>query len=219
MPFPGAPLLNAGEDPRSVLVAVDLQGDFLPGGSLGVPDGDAILPLANRVAAHFRNLVLTQDWHPPRHVSFASSHPGRHPLERIALPYGPQILWPDHCVQGTLGARLSDALDMPHAQMIVRKGVHPTIDSYSTFYEADRTTPTGLVGYLRERSIERVYLLGLATDFCVAWSAVDAVRAGFRTFVIADACRAIDVDGSLARAHTDMAEAGVRIIGSADLGL
>lgn len=205
----GPSLIGASDS--AVLVVVDLQVDFLPGGALAVPFGDEVLPLANQVAARFKNVVLTQDWHPADHVSFASSHPGKAAFEAIELAYGPQILWPDHCLQDSPGARFSAHLDVPHAQAIIRKGHHSTIDSYSAFYEADRTTPTGLAGYLRERGIEQVYLLGLATDFCVAWSAVDAARHGFSTHVIDEACRAIDVDGSLAQAYADMAGAGVLI--------
>lgn len=205
--MPGAP--SIGENPRAALLLVDLQVDFLPGGHLAVTGGDEVVPLANRIASTFRNVILTQDWHPPGHVSFASSHPGRAPFEIIDLPYGPQVLWPDHCVQASPGAAFAPGLDVPHAQMVVRKGVHPGIDSYSTFYEADRITPTGLTGALRDRGIERVYLMGLATDFCVAWSAVDAARHGFATHVILEGCRAIDADGSLARAHGEMAAAGV----------
>lgn len=207
-----------GEDPGTALVIVDIQVDFLPGGSLAVPDGDAVVPLANRIAPAFRNVILTQDWHPPGHVSFASSHPGRRPFEVIDLPYGPQVLWPDHCGQGTPGADFAPDLHVPHAQMIVRKGIHAGLDSYSTFYEADRRTPTGLTGFLRDRGIGTVYLMGLATDFCVAWSAVDAAGHGFSTFVIADACRAIDVDGSLDKARADMARAGVRMVSSGQAG-
>jgi len=204
-----APSARAGAD-RSVLVAVDLQVDFLPGGALAVPGGHEVVPLANHAATLFRNVVLTQDWHPPGHVSFASSHAGKAPYETIALDYGPQVLWPDHCVQDSVGARFATRLEIPHAQMIIRKGHHPRIDSYSTFYEADRTTPTGLTGYLRDRGIDTVYLLGLATDFCVSWSAVDAMRHGFTTYVLEDACRAIDLNGSLARAFEQMNAAGVK---------
>ncbi len=211
----GPSLIGASDS--AVLVVVDLQVDFLPGGALAVPFGDEVLPLANQVAARFKNVVLTQDWHPADHVSFASSHPGKAAFEAIELAYGPQILWPDHCLQDSPGARFSAHLDVPHAQAIIRKGHHSTIDSYSAFYEADRTTPTGLAGYLRERGIEQVYLLGLATDFCVAWSAVDAARHGFSTHVIDEACRAIDVDGSLAQAYADMAGAGVLMAPLADL--
>lgn len=214
MAFP--PLV--GEDSGTALVIVDVQVDFLPGGSLAVPDGDAVVPLANRIAPAFRNVILTQDWHPPGHVSFASSHPGRKPFETIALPYGPQVLWPDHCVQDLPGAALAPGLHVPHAQMIVRKGIHAGLDSYSTFYEADRRTPTGLTGFLRDRGIGTVYLLGLALDFCVAWSAIDAAGHGFSTFVIADACRAIDMNGSLDKAQADMAQAGVRMVSSEQAG-
>lgn len=216
---PSKPMAGSGpgRDPRSALILVDLQVDFLPGGALAVPGGDDVVPLANRLAAGFRNVFLTQDWHPPGHVSFASTHPGRAVHDRIALPYGPQILWPEHCIQGTRGAAFADALRVPQAQLVVRKGHHRDIDSYSTFYEADRTTPTGLAGYLRERGIDTVYLAGLALDFCVAWSAVDAARHGFSTRVIEDACRAIDVDGSLAAAYADMTAAGVRRCAAAEL--
>ncbi|MCK6452269.1 MAG: bifunctional nicotinamidase/pyrazinamidase [Alphaproteobacteria bacterium] len=196
-------------DPNSALVAVDLQYDFMPGGALAVPDGDAVVPLVNRLARRFANVVLTQDWHPPHHASFASSHPGKKPFDTIRLAYGEQVLWPDHCVQGTSGAALHEDLDIPHAQLVIRKGYHPGVDSYSAFREADRATQTGLAGYLRERGIERLYFCGLATDFCVAWSALDAVRAGFAVHVIDDACRAIDLRGSLAQAWNEMAAAGV----------
>lgn len=206
-----------GSDPRSALILVDLQVDFLPGGALAVPGGHEVVELANRLAARFRNVVLTQDWHPAGHVSFASAHAGRAPYEMITLPYGPQILWPDHCIQASPGAGFDPGLDVPHAQLVVRKGHHLGIDSYSTFYEADRTTPTGLAGYLRERGIDTVYLAGLALDFCVSWSAVDAARHGFTTWVLEDACRAIDVDGSLAAAIRDMDAAAVTRGAAADL--
>ena len=200
------------------LVLVDLQYDFLPGGSLAVADGDAVIPLANRLSRRFQNVVMTQDWHPAGHISFASSHPGKSPFELIDLPYGPQVLWPDHCVQGTRGAALSDALDVPHAQLIIRKGYNAAVDSYSGFQEADRTTRTGLAGYLKERGITRLFVCGLATDFCVAWTALDASAARFETLVIEDASRAIDSQGSLAKAWADMAAAGVRRISSAEIG-
>lgn len=210
-------LPERGAAARSALILVDLQLDFLPGGALAVPGGHEVMPLVNRLAAGFRNVVLTQDWHPPGHISFATSHPGRTPYDTIELAYGRQILWPDHCLQGSAGAGFSPELDVPHAQLIVRKGHHRAIDSYSTFFEADRTTPTGLAGYLRERGIEEVYLAGLALDFCVSWSAVDAARHGFSTHVVEDACRAIDVDGSLAAAFADMTAAGVTRLAAADL--
>jgi nicotinamidase/pyrazinamidase len=175
------------------LLIVDIQNDFLPGGALAVPGGDAIIPVVNALGQRYRNVVLTQDWHPAGHVSFASSHPGRAPFDRIALPYGDQVLWPDHCVQGTTGASLARDLDVPHAQIVVRKGFHADVDSYSAFLEADRRTPTGLAGYLRERGIDRIALAGLALDYCVAWSAYDALDQGFRVTVIEDACQPIDV--------------------------
>ena len=196
--------------PGSVLLAVDLQYDFMPGGSLAVARGDETVPAVNRLARLFANVVLTQDWHPPGHASFASSHPGKKPFETARLAYGDQVLWPDHCVQGTPGAALHKDLDVKQAQLIIRKGYHAGIDSYSAFFEADRKTPTGLAGYLRQRGLTRVFLAGLATDFCVAWSAVDAARAGFDVTVVEDACRAIDVNGSLAQAWADMLGAGVK---------
>ncbi|GGF45107.1 nicotinamidase [Azorhizobium oxalatiphilum] len=199
-------------DATTALIAVDLQVDFLPGGALAVPDGDHVVPLANRLGDTFETVVLTQDWHPPGHISFASSHPGKAPLELIDLPYGPQALWPDHCVRGTPGAELAPGLAIPKAQLVIRKGHHHHVDSYSTFTEADRTTPTGLTGYLRARGISNVVLMGLALDFCVAWSAVDAVAEGFTTYVIEDACRAIDTHGSLDKARADMSAAGVQVL-------
>lgn len=197
-------------DGRSALVVIDVQIDFLPGGALAVPHGDEVVPIANYLGESFGNVVLTQDWHPADHISFASNHPGRVAHETIALPYGEQILWPDHCIQDSVGARFATRLDLPRAQLIVRKGHHRAIDSYSAFYEADHTTPTGLAGYLRERGIDTVYLMGLATDFCVSSSAVDAARHGFTTHVIEEGCRGIDLDGSLARAWAEMTAAGVR---------
>ncbi|MDB5506872.1 MAG: bifunctional nicotinamidase/pyrazinamidase [Devosia sp.] len=201
---------------RDILVVVDLQYDFLPGGSLAVAGGNDIIPLVNRLAAGFRNVVLTQDWHPADHVSFASQHPGKSPFQTIELSYGTQVLWPDHCVWGTRGAALADGLDIPHAQMIVRKGFTREVDSYSGFREADRVTSTGLGGYLAERGLTRVFTVGLALDFCVGWTAIDAA-AGHETFVIEDASRAINANGSLERASADMASAGVRRISSGDL--
>ena len=198
-----------GTSERDVLLVVDVQYDFMPGGELAVPAGDEILPVVNALARHFANVVLTQDWHPRGHISFASSHPGRQPFDRIRLSYGEQILWPEHCVQGTPGAALHADLDIPHAQLVVRKGYHPHVDSYSAFVEADAAHMTGLASYLCERGIRRVFLAGLATDFCVAWSAVDGRKAGFEVIVIEDACRAIDTGGSLAAAWKNMHEAGV----------
>lgn len=196
-------------DPHSVLIIVDVQNDFLPGGALAVPRGDDVISAINRLARRFENVVLTQDWHPAGHASFASSHAGRQPFETIELAYGRQVLWPDHCVQGTPGAALHVDLDVPHAQMIVRKGYRKGVDSYSGFLEADRTTPTGLEGYLRARALERCYIVGLATDFCVAWTALDARKLGFEATVIEDACRGIDTGGSLAKAWSEMEAAGV----------
>ena len=203
--------------PRDVLLVVDVQNGFMPGGTLPVAGGDEVVPLINRLARAFEHVVLTQDWHTPDHASFASSHPGKAPFETVALPYGPQVLWPDHCVQGTADADLHPALRIPHAQLIIRKGHRRHVDSYSAFYEADRQTPTGLAGYLRERGLQQVFLVGLATDFCVAWSALDARKAGFAAAVLEDATRAIDTGGSLARAWRDMTEAGVRRVQSSDI--
>jgi nicotinamidase/pyrazinamidase len=203
--------------PADVLVVIDVQRDFLPGGALAVPDGDAVIAPILRLAEAFDHVILTQDWHPPEHVSFASRHAGKQPFETIALDHGEQALWPDHCVQGTAGARIAEALDIPKAELILRKGHRPALDSYSAFLEADRRTPTGLAGYLRERGLTRVFCAGLATDFCVAWTALDARRAGFETVVIADACRGIDLGGSLARAWAEMEAAGVKRARSVDL--
>jgi nicotinamidase/pyrazinamidase len=203
---------------KSVLVVLDVQYDFLPGGALAVPQGDAVVPIVNRVASRFTNVVLTQDWHPRGHLSFASSHVGRQPFEVVALPYGEQVLWPDHCVQGTPGAALSAALDVPHAQLVIRKGYHADTDSYSAFLEADRRTRTGLHGYLAERGIEEVFCAGLATDYCVTWTALDAIRFGFKATVLMDACRAIDVDGSLGRAVAALRDARVTILASDQVG-
>jgi nicotinamidase/pyrazinamidase len=181
-----------------VLLVVDVQNDFCPGGRLAVPGGHDIVPMVNRLAERFEHVVLTQDWHPPGHQSFASSHPGRKPYETIEVAYGPQILWPDHCVQGSGGAEFHSDLNIPHAQLVLRKGYHRAIDSYSAFYENDRKTQTGLAGYLRERGLTRVFLAGLAFDFCVRYSSEDARREGFEVVVLEDACRGIDVDGSMA---------------------
>lgn len=186
---------------RDVLLAVDVQNDFCPGGRLAVPRGDEVVAPINQLMTLFSHVVLTQDWHPAGHRSFASAHPGRAPYETIDLPYGPQILWPDHCLQGTFGADFHPRLDQAPASMILRKGADPGIDSYSAFLENDRVTPTGLAGYLRERGCTRVILAGLAFDFCVLWSAEDARRLGFEAVVIEDACRALDVDGSMAQAR------------------
>ena len=197
---------------RDVLLIVDIQNDFCPGGALAVPEGDAIIPAVNRLAARFPHVILTQDWHPPGHASFASAHPGKEPFDTIEVSYGAQILWPDHCVQGTTGAAFHTALDVPRAELVIRKGFRPTIDSYSAFRENDRRTPTGLAGYLRERGFDRVTLCALATDFCVFFSAIDGREAEFEVAVALDACRGIDVDGSLGRARRAMTDAGVRLI-------
>src|SRR5437660_11724247 len=183
-------------DDRDVLLIVDVQNDFCPGGALAVPDGDAIIPAVNRLARSFAHVILTQDWHTPGHAAFASSHAGRRPFDAIEVSYGTQILWPDHCVQGTLGARFHPELDVPHAELVVRKGFRKAIDSYSAFRENDRLTPTGLAGYLRERGFTHIAFAGLATDYCVAYSALDAARLGFGVTVAMDACRAIDLGGS-----------------------
>jgi len=197
---------------EQALVIVDVQNDFCPGGALAVPEGDRIIPAVNRLAAEFAHVVLTQDWHPPGHASFASSHPGRQPFDTIDLSYGRQILWPDHCVQGTSGAAFHPGLDVPHAELVLRKGFRTAIDSYSAFFENDHRTPTGLTGYLENRRFEHVTLCGLATDFCVFYSAIDGRQAGFEVTVVTDACRGIDIDGSLAGAMRAMTEAGVTLL-------
>ena|SRR6516162_418499 len=198
-------------DDREVLLIVDVQNDFCPGGALAVAEGDAIVPSINRLAQSFAHVVLTQDWHPPGHASFASSHPGKRPFDTIEVSYGAQTLWPDHCVQGTQGAAFHPKLDVPHAELVLRKGFRKSIDSYSAFCENDRRTATGLAGYLRERGFERVTLCGLATDFCVAFSAIDGRRAGFDVALVTSACRGIDHEGSLDRALRSMVEAGVSL--------
>ena len=203
---------------RDALLVVDVQNDFCPGGALAVPDGDAVVPVINRLAGAFDHVLLTQDWHPAGHDSFASSHAGKAPFETIEASYGTQVLWPDHCVQDTAGAALHADLDLPRAELVIRKGFRKEIDSYSAFYENDRSTPTGLTGYLRSRGFERLVLVGLATDFCVYYSAVDAVREGFEAILVEDACRAIDLEGSLDAARRDMVEAGVIFTGSDAFG-
>jgi nicotinamidase/pyrazinamidase len=197
---------------RDVLIIADPQLDFCPGGALAVPRGDEIVPAVNRLARRFRHVVLTQDWHPAGHASFASAHPGRKPFETIEADYGRQTLWPDHCVQGTEGAAFHPELDIPRVELVIRKGYRSNIDSYSAFRENDRKTPTGLAGYLRERGFERVTVCGLATDFCVFFSAIDARAAGFETAVALDASRAIDVDGSLAQALAAMRDTGITLL-------
>ena len=197
---------------HDVFLVVDMQNDFCPGGALAVPEGDRIVPLVNRLARCFAHVILTQDWHPAGHESFASSHPGKTPYEVVTVSYGPQVLWPDHCVQGTPGAAFHASLDIPHAELVLRKGYRRTIDSYSAFYENDHTTPTGLGGYLRERGLARVMLAGLALDFCVRYSAEDARREGFAVTVIEDACRGIDINGSMDDARRSFARSGVKIV-------
>jgi nicotinamidase/pyrazinamidase len=203
---------------RDVLAVVDLQNDFCPGGALAVPGGDEIIALVNRIATRFPHVLLTQDWHPPGHLSFASSHPGRTPYETIGVPYGAQTLWPDHCIQETFGAELHPGLRIPHVELVLRKGFRREIDSYSIFFENDRKTPTGLAGYLRERSLGRVYLAGLAFDFCVLWSAQDARRLGFEAVVVRDACRSVDLDGSEQDALGRLQTAGVPLVVSGEIG-
>ena len=201
-----------GIDHTDVLVVVDVQNDFCPGGSLPVPHGDEVVPTINALAQRFPHVVLIQDWHAPGHRSFASAHPGRQPFQSIELPYGPQVLWPDHCVQDTPGAQFHAGLRVPQAELILRKGYRREINSYSAFYENDHTTPTGLAGYLRERGLTRVFLAGLAFDFCVRYSAEDACRGGFEVVVIEDACRGIDMGGSVAATRAAFSSLGVPCI-------
>lgn len=202
---------------NAVLLVIDVQNCFIPGGTLPVEGGDEIVPLINQLSQKFDNVVLTQDWHTPQHKSFASSHPGKNPFETVKMPYGEQVLWPDHCVQGSKDAELAPGLDIPHAQLIIRKGYHNEVDSYSTFVAADGETRTGLTGYLKERELTDVYACGLATDFCVSWSAIDAAGAGLKVSVIEDACRGINLNGSVAAAWASMKQAGVARIQSSDI--
>jgi nicotinamidase/pyrazinamidase len=195
---------------NAVLIVVDVQNGFMPGGGLPVPRGDEVVSVINVLATRFANVVLTQDWHPAGHASFASSHSGKNPYDMMKMPYGIQVLWPDHCVQGTHDAALHADLHIPHAQLIIRKGFHAGVDSYSAFQEADRRTSTGLAAYLKARSLNEVHVCGLATDFCVAWTALDACAAGFDVTVHEAACRAIDLNGSLAQAWAQMQAAGVK---------
>ncbi|QEX18142.1 nicotinamidase [Hypericibacter terrae] len=199
------------ESPNAGLIVIDLQNDFCPGGALAVAGGDEIVPLVNRLIGSFEHVVLTQDWHPAGHSSFASTHAGQAPFAAVQMAYGSQTLWPDHCVQGTPGAEFHRDLAWTKAELVIRKGFRKAIDSYSAFYENDRKTPTGLAGYLRERGLTKLALVGLATDFCVAYSALDAARLGFDTTVLLDACRAIDLNGSLATARRQMQLAGVSL--------
>lgn len=203
--------------PNDALIVIDVQNDFCPGGALAVADGNAVIYPVLGATKHFEHIILTQDWHTPHHSSFASSHPGKQPYEQIEMPYGPQTLWPDHCVQGTEGAEFHPALQLPLAELIVRKGFRREIDSYSAFFENDRTTPTGLAGYLRERGLTRVFFAGLAYDYCVGYSALDARRLGMPAFILRDACRAIDLNGSVATIEAEFARTGVELIDSASL--
>jgi nicotinamidase/pyrazinamidase len=204
-------------DSGDVLLVIDVQNDFCPGGALAVPHGDEVIAPIHRIAPQFQHIVLTQDWHPPNHSSFAASHPGKQPYDSIELAYGTQTLWPPHCVQGTPGIDFNPSLNLPRAELILRKGFRPQIDSYSAFFENDRSTPTGLAGYLRERGFARVFLAGLAYDYCVGYSALDARRLGFSAFVMRNACRAIDLNGSVAWMDAEFAKAGVTVIDSAEL--
>lgn len=208
---------NSMPSPSDALIVVDVQNDFCPGGALAVPEGDRVVPVINALMPAFGLTVLTQDWHPAGHSSFASSHEGGRPFETVEMPYGPQVLWPDHCVQGTPGAAFHPDLNVLPAQAIVRKGMNSAIDSYSAFFENDRKTPTGLGGLLSEKGIRRVVLAGLATDFCVFYTAMDARRLGLDVVLLEDACRAIDLEGSLGRALADMAAAGVLVAGASAL--
>ena len=209
--------MSAARRPESgdVLLVVDVQNDFCPGGALAVPGGNEVVPIVNRIASRFPHVILTQDWHPKDHISFASNHLGKKPYDMIDLDYGKQVLWPDHCVQGSTGAALHPALAVPQAELILRKGYHRTIDSYSAFRENDRKTKTGLAAYLRERGLKRLFIAGLAFDYCVRYSAEDAVAEGFSIFVIADGCRAIDLEGSRDAALASFAEQGVMLINAA----
>lgn len=197
---------------REALIVIDVQNDFCPGGALAVEDGDAVVPVINRLIGRFEHVVLTQDWHPAGHSSFASSHPGKEPFGTVTMPYGEQTLWPDHCIQGSEGARFHPALEWTKAEIVIRKGFRKAIDSYSAFFENDHETPTGLAGYLRERGIERLTFAGLATDYCVAYSALDACRCGFSAEVVMEGSRAIDLGGSLAAMTEKMRAAGVDLI-------
>ena len=204
-------------DAHDVLLVIDVQNDFCPGGALAVPGGDEVIAPIHRVAPRFEHIILTQDWHPPNHSSFAASHPGKEPFDSIELGYGAQTLWPAHCVQGSHGAEFHPALHLPQAELILRKGFRPHVDSYSAFFENDRVTPTGLAGYLRERELRRIFIAGLAYDYCVGYSALDARRAGLPAFVLRDACRAIDLDGSVAAIEAEFAKAGAAVIEAAQL--
>jgi nicotinamidase/pyrazinamidase len=205
-------------DDSDVLLVIDVQNDFCPGGKLAVPGGDQVVPVINGLARRFRHVVATQDWHPAGHQSFASSHPGHKPYDTVEMDYGPQVLWPDHCVQGTEGAEFRPDLALANLELVIRKGFRPNVDSYSALYENDHKTPTGLAGYLRERGIKRVFACGLALDFCVRYSAEDAKRAGFDVAVIEDACRGIDVGGSVKAAYESFAALGIETGKAAQVG-
>ena len=207
----------AKRDDRDLLVVVDVQNDFIPGGALPVKEGDQIVPLINTIATKFTHVILTQDWHTPGHTSFASAHSGKKPFETVTLVYGTQVLWPDHCVQGTPGADFHKDLKIPHAQLIIRKGYRQQMDSYSAFFEADGKSTTGLTGYVKDRGLTNLYFVGLATDFCVCWSALDARKVGLQAVVIEDACRGIDTNGSLGKAWAQMQQAGVKRMQSKEL--
>ena len=202
---------------NSALIVVDVQNGFTPGGHLAVAHADQIIPKINQLATHFDNIVLTQDWHPENHISFAENHAGKDPFDTVELNYGTQVLWPSHCVQGTHDADFNPDLNIPRAQLIIRKGFHSEIDSYSAFMEADHQTSTGLAGYLKERGVDTVYIVGIATDFCVAWTAIDAAKNGFQSYVIADATKAIDLQGSLQHAWQDMLASGVKRVVAQDI--
>ncbi len=202
---------------RDVLLVIDVQNDFCPGGALEVPRGDEVVPVINDLITRFDHVVLTQDWHPSGHSSFASAHPGKEAFSEISMDYGLQTLWPDHCMQASRGAAFHDGLSWAKAEMVIRKGFRPSIDSYSAFFENDRTTPTGLTGYLRERGMTRVFCAGLAFDYCVRFSAEDAHAQRFETYVVEDACRAIDMDGSAAAARDSFSELGIGLISSTDV--
>lgn len=201
-----------------VLLVIDVQNDFCPGGNLPVPEGDKVVPVINRLARRFHHVVATQDWHPAGHHSFTSSHTSRKPFDTVEAAYGPQILWPDHCVQGTDGAEFHPGLALPNLELVIRKGFRPHIDSYSAFYENDRKTPTGLAGYLRERGIKRLFLAGLALDFCVRYSAEDAKREGFDVVVVEDACRGIDMAGSVEATRESFAALGIAAVRADAIG-
>jgi nicotinamidase/pyrazinamidase len=202
---------------NDALLLIDLQPDFMPGGALAIAGGDEILPLVNQLAAKFEHVVLTQDWHPPQHISFASSHEGQQPFTQIDVAYGSQTLWPDHCLQHSAGAALHQALDIPHAELILRKGFRREIDSYSAFLENDHKTPTGLAGYLRERGLRRLFIAGLAYDYCVRFSAIDGKQLGFETIVIEDATRAVNLPGSVDQTNSAFADEGIPRVAAATL--